>query len=121
TQKYLQRIASVDKAGPALNAVIELNPDAIAIAESLDAERKSTGPRGPLHGIPIMLKDNIDTHDRMMTTAGSLALLGSFPQQDAFLVKKLRTAGAVILAKTNLSEWANFRASPSTSGWSARG
>jgi amidase len=121
TQKYLQRIASIDKAGPALNAVIELNPDAIAIAESLDAERKSTGSRGPLHGIPIMLKDNIDTHDRMMTTAGSLALLGSFPHQDAFVMKKLRAAGAVIIAKTNLSEWANFRASPSTSGWSARG
>src|SRR5437764_11883019 len=122
TEKFLRRIASIDKAGPALNSVIEINPDAMAIAEAVDAERKAKGTvRGPLHGVPIMIKDNIDTHDRMMTTAGSLALLGSIAPRDAFIVKKLRDAGAVILAKTNLSEWANFRASPSTSGWSGRG
>jgi amidase len=121
TEHYLDRIESLDRQGPALNAVIELNPDAREIAESLDRERRTSGPRGPLHGIPILLKDNIDTGDRMMTTAGSLALVGSFAQQDAFLVQRLRQAGAIILGKTNLSEWANFRSSRSTSGWSSRG
>lgn len=118
---YLDRIAKIDKAGPRLNAVLELNPDAMAIAEALDAERATTGPRGPLHGIPILIKDNIDTADRMETTAGSLALLGSKPARDAFIVERLRAAGAVILGKTNLSEWANFRSTKSSSGWSGRG
>jgi len=118
---YLERIAGLDKKGPTVNAVIELNPDANAIAEALDRERKAKGARGPLHGIPILIKDNIDTADRMMTTAGSLALLGSLAPQDAFIVKKLRDAGAVILGKTNLSEWANFRSTHSSSGWSGRG
>src|SRR6185503_1911029 len=118
---YLERIAGLDKKGPTVNAVIELNPDANAIAEALDRERKAKGARGPLHGIPILIKDNIDTADRMMTTAGSLALLGSLAPQDAFIVKKLRNAGAVILGKTNLSEWANFRSTHSSSGWSGRG
>ena len=121
TKKYLERIDDVDKNGPAINSVIELNPDALAIADSLDRERKSKGARGPLHGIPILIKDNIDTSDGMMTTAGSLALLGSTPSRDAFVVRKLREAGAVVLGKTNLSEWANIRSSRSTSGWSARG
>lgn len=120
-EHYLRRIANLDKAGPRLNSVIELNPDALAIARQLDAERQAKGPRGPLHGIPVLLKDNIDTHDRMMTTAGSLALLGSHPLQHATVARKLREAGAVILGKTNLSEWANFRGSRSTSGWSGRG
>jgi amidase len=119
--KYLDRIAEIDKNGPAINSVIELNPDAGSIAEALDSERKQKGPRGPLHGIPILIKDNIDTADRMMTTAGSLALVGSRPAQDAFVAKRLREAGAVILGKTNLSEWANIRSSHSSSGWSARG
>ncbi|MCM2316568.1 MAG: amidase [Thermoanaerobaculia bacterium] len=118
---YLERIEKIDKAGPRLNAVIELNPDAIAIAEALDAERAKSGPRGPLHGIPVLIKDNIDTADKMETTAGSLALLGSKPSRDAFVVERLRAAGAVILGKTNLSEWANFRSSKSSSGWSGRG
>ena len=121
TEKYLQRIGSIDKSGPAINAVIEINPDAQAIARALDRERKEKGSRGPLHGIPVLIKDNIDTADRMMTTAGSLALLGSTPAQDATVAKKLRDAGAVILGKTNLSEWANFRSSHSSSGWSGRG
>jgi len=121
TKKYLERIEYVDKNGPAINSIIELNPDALAIADSLDRERKAKGARGPLHGIPILIKDNIDTADRMMTTAGSLALLGSIPFQDAFVAKKLREAGAVILGKTNLSEWANIRSNHSTSGWSGRG
>jgi amidase len=120
-EKYLARIAAVDKQGPRLNSVIELNPDALSIADALDAERKSKGARGPLHGIPVLIKDNIDTHDRMSTTAGSLALNGSIPQQDAFVTQKLREAGAVILGKTNLSEWANFRSTHSSSGWSGRG
>lgn len=120
-KEYLARIAELDKRGPALNSVIELNPDAPAIARALDAERKAKGPRGPLHGIPVLLKDNIDTHDRMTTTAGSLALQGSIPAQDSFVARKLREAGAVILGKTNLSEWANFRGDRSTSGWSGRG
>lgn len=120
-QKYLDRIDEIDKHGPAINSVIEINPDAASIAEALDREREEKGARGPLHGIPILIKDNIDTADRMMTTAGSLALVGSRPTQDAFVAKKLREAGAVILGKTNLSEWANFRSSHSTSGWSGRG
>jgi amidase len=120
-RKYLQRIADIDKRGPAVNAVIELNPDAPAIARDLDKERKAKGPRGPLHGIPVLIKDNIDTHDRMMTTAGSLALLGSIAPRDSFVAQKLREAGAVILGKTNLSEWANFRGERSSSGWSGRG
>jgi len=121
TEKYLARIAEIDKAGPMVNAVIELNPDALQIADALDQERKSKGPRGPLHGIPVLIKDNIDTSDRMNTTAGSLALLGSRPTADAFVAAQLRKAGAVILGKTNLSEWANIRSSHSTSGWSGRG
>src|SRR5262249_35825021 len=104
-----------------INAVIEINPDALTIAANLDRERKQKGPRGPLHGIPVLIKDNIDTADRMMTTAGSLALLGSTPSQDATVAKNLRAAGAVILGKTNLSEWANFRSNHSSSGWSGRG
>src|SRR3989449_5624858 len=122
TEKYLQRIEEIDKRGPAINAVIEINPDALAIAKTLDRERKEKGSsRGPLHGIPVLIKDNIETADRMMTTAGSLALLGSMPAQDSFVAKKLREAGAVILGKTNLSEWANFRSNHSSSGWSGRG
>src|SRR6185437_13017329 len=119
--RYLARIRRIDKAGPHLNSVIEVNPDARAIAAALDRERRRNGPRGPLHGIPILVKDNIATADRMQTTAGSLALLGAKPPRDAFVVEKLRAAGAVILGKTNLSEWANFRSTRSTSGWSARG
>jgi len=118
-EKYSARIAEIDKA--TVNAVIEMNPDALAIADALDQERKAKGPRGPLHGIPILIKDNIDTADRMMTTAGSLALIGSKPPKDSFIAQKLRAAGAVILGKTNLSEWANIRSSHSTSGWSGRG
>src|SRR5215831_1734996 len=120
-EKYLARIEAVDKKGPTLNSVIELNPDALATAQALDTERKEKGPRGPLHGIPILVKDNIDTADRMATTAGSLALVGARPPEDAFVVRRLREAGAVILGKTNLSEWANIRCSYSTSGWSGRG
>jgi amidase len=120
-QRYLDRIAAVDRDGPALNSVIELNPDAPAIAAALDRERKEKGPRGPLHGIPVLIKDNIDTHDRMKTSAGSLALESSTAPRDAFIVERLRTAGAVIMGKTNLSEWANFRSTRSTSGWSGRG
>lgn len=118
---YLKRIDEVDKGGPGLNSVMQTNPDALAIARELDRERKEKGPRGPLHGIPIVIKDNIDTADNMETTAGSLALLGSKPGRDAFVVGRLRAAGAVIIGKTNLSEWANFRSSRSTSGWSGRG
>jgi amidase len=118
---YLARIKSIDKAGPRINSIIELNPDALAIAAALDKERKQTGPRGPLHGVPILVKDNIATADRMRTTAGSLALVGAKAPRDAFVVQRLREAGAVILGKTNLSEWANFRSTRSTSGWSARG
>ena len=120
-EAYLERIEAIDRHGPQLRSVIELNPDALSIARELDKERASKGPRGPLHGIPVLLKDNIDTHDRMTTTAGSLALSGSIPPRDAFLVERLRSAGAVILGKTNLSEWANFRGSHSISGWSGRG
>jgi amidase len=121
TEKYLARIREIDKAGPMLNAVIEINPDALQIADALDQERKAKGARGPLHGIPILIKDNIDTGDRMHTTAGSLALLDSRPPRDAFVAAQLRKAGAIILGKTNLSEWANIRSSHSTSGWSGRG
>jgi len=121
SESYLERIERLDKQGPAINTVIELNPDALAIADALDAERKAGRTRGPLHGIPILIKDNIDTHDRMQTTAGSLALEGSIAPRDAFIVKRLRAAGAVILGKTNLSEWANFRGKRSVSGWSSRG
>jgi len=118
---YLQRIEAVDKSGPYINSIIELNPDALEIAEELDKERKAGKVRGPLHGIPILLKDNIDTHDRMQTTAGSLALEGNIAAKDAFIVRQLRKAGALILGKTNLSEWANFRGKHSVSGWSSRG
>jgi amidase len=121
TQLYLQRIAAIDKKGPALNAVIELNPDALSIAKAMDEERKAGKIRGTLHGIPVLIKDNIDTADKMMTTAGSLALVGHIAAKDAFIVKKLREAGAVLLGKTNLSEWANFRSTKSCSGWSSRG
>jgi amidase len=120
-ESYLARIEAIDRSGPTLRSIIETNPDALTIAGALDRERREKGPRGPLHGIPIVLKDNIDTADRMMTTAGSLALVGPAPDRDAFLVERLRAAGAVILAKTNMSEWANFRSTKSTSGWSARG
>ncbi len=120
-EKYLSRIEDIDKRGPAVNAVIELNPDAHEIAETLDKERKAGTTRGALHGIPVLIKDNIDTADRMTTTAGSLALAGSVPLKDSFIAQRLRAAGAVLLGKTNLSEWANIRSSHSTSGWSGRG
>lgn len=120
-QKYLDRIAEIDKQGPAINAIIELNPDALSIADALDAERKAKDPRGPMHGIPVLIKDNIGTADRMMTTAGSLALNGFTPTKDSGVARRLRESGAVILGKTNLSEWANFRSSHSSSGWSGRG
>ena len=120
-EKYLARIDQIDKQGPAINSIIELNPDALAIADGLDKERKDKGVRGPLHGVPVLIKDNIDTADKMMTTAGSLALLGSRPSKDSTVAQKLREAGAVILGKTNLSEWANIRSDHSTSGWSGRG
>jgi amidase len=120
-EMYLRRIEDIDRQGPALRSVIEVNPDALTIADALDAERKAKGPRGPLHGVPVLIKDNIDTADRMLTTAGSLALAGTRPAKDAFIVERLRAAGAVILGKTNLSEWANFRSTKSSSGWSARG
>ena len=118
---YLGRIDAIDKHGPAVNSIIELNPDALAIADAMDRERKAGHVRGPLHGIPVVLKDNIDTADRMATSAGSLALADNIAARDAFVAARLREAGAVILAKTNLSEWANFRSTHSTSGWSGRG
>src|SRR5262245_11696477 len=121
TELYLQQIEAVDKRGPSLHSIIETNPDVFQIADALDAERNSKGPRGPLHGIPVLLKDNIATADRMTTTAGSLALEGSIPQQDSLVAKRLRESGAVILGKANLSEWANIRSTRSSSGWSARG
>jgi len=121
TQLYLDRIAAIDAQGPALKSVIEVNPDALAIADAMDRERKSGKVRGPLHGIPVLIKDNIDTADKMMTTAGSLALEGNRASKDAFIVARLREAGAVLLGKTNLSEWANFRSTRSSSGWSSRG
>jgi len=121
TAAYLSRVQAIDKNGPAINSIIELNPEALEIADRLDNERRSGKVRGPLHGIPIVIKDNIDTADRMQTTAGSLALVGSKVKQDAFIVQRLRDSGAIILGKTNLSEWANFRSTHSTSGWSGRG
>ncbi|HUQ20439.1 MAG TPA: amidase [Gemmatimonadaceae bacterium] len=121
TQQYIERIESMDRRGPALHHVLEINPDALAIADALDRERAAGRTRGALHGIPILLKDNIDTADRMTTTAGSLALEGSIALRDAFIARKLRDAGAILLGKTNLSEWANFRSTHSSSGWSGRG
>jgi amidase len=121
TEMYLERIERIDRRGPALNSVIETNPDAVSIAEALDRERKAGRVRGPLHGVPVLIKDNIATADRMETTAGSLALVGARPASDAFIVKHLRDAGAVLIGKTNLSEWANFRSTHSSSGWSGRG
>ena len=118
---YLQRIEAIDNKGVKLNSVIELNPDALSIAKTMDSELKSNKKRGPLHGIPVLIKDNIDTADKMQTTAGSLALVGNIASKDAFIVTKLREAGAIILGKTNLSEWANFRSTKSCSGWSSRG
>src|SRR4051794_22058246 len=120
-KQYLSPIESIDKTGPRVNSVIEINPDALAIADDLDKERQAKGRPGPLHGIPVLIKDNIATTDRMQTTAGSLALVGSRPPKDSAVAARLRAAGAVILGKTNLSEWANFRGEHSTSGWSARG
>ncbi|GAB3636599.1 amidase [Hymenobacter arcticus] len=120
-QAYLSRIAAIDKTGPGLNAIIELNPDALRIADDLDKERKAGKLRGPLHGIPVLIKDNIDTGDQMQTTAGALALAGHRAAQDSHVAKQLRAAGAIILGKTNLSEWANFRSTHSVSGWSSRG
>ncbi|GAC1434988.1 MAG: amidase [Terriglobales bacterium] len=121
TEHYLTRVQEIDKNGPTINTVIEVNPDAMAIADALDRERKERKSRGPLHGIPVLIKDNIDTADHMQTTAGSLALMGSRPTKDSFVAQKLREAGAIIFGKTNLSEWANMRSSHSTSGWSGRG
>ena len=121
TQGYIDRIAALDDAGPRLNAIIEINPDALDIAAALDEERRRIGPRGPMHGIPVILKANIDTGDQLTTTAGSLALSGHRASRDAFAVARLREAGAVILGKANLSEWANFRSTHSTSGWSSQG
>ncbi len=121
TRQYIERIGAMDQSGPAINAVLELNPDAEAIAARLDGERKSGKVRGPLHGVPVLIKDNIDTADKMHTSAGSLALAGNIAARDSFVAERLRAAGAVILGKTNLSEWANFRSTHSTSGWSGRG
>ena len=121
TELYLNRITAIDQSGPLLNSVIEINPDALDIADKMDQERKAGKLRGPLHGIPILIKDNINTGDQMMTTAGSLALKGNVVTKDAFIIQKLRDAGAVLLGKTNLSEWANFRSTRSSSGWSSRG
>lgn len=121
TQRYLLRIDAMDKRGAAVNAVIELNPDALSIADAMDAERKAGKVRGPLHGIPVLIKDNIDSADTMKTSAGSLALANNTAAKDAFIVERLRAAGAVLLGKTNLSEWANFRSTRSSSGWSGRG
>jgi amidase len=118
---YLDRIEAADKNGAKLNAVIEINPDAIELAKAMDLEMKSGKSRGPLHGIPILIKDNIDTGDKMQTTAGSLALVGNIASNDAFVIKKIREAGAILIGKTNLSEWANFRSTSSCSGWSSRG
>ncbi len=121
TQAYIERIEAMDRQGPELRSMIEINPDALEIADELDAERRAGGPRGPLHGIPVALKDNLDTHDRMTTTAGSLALEGSIPPRDSFVAERLRAAGAILLGKANMSEWAYFRGERATSGWSARG
>ncbi|GCE16460.1 amidase [Dictyobacter kobayashii] len=121
TEYYLERIHNIDQNGPTLRSIIEINPDALEIAAELDRERANEGVRGPLHGIPVIIKDNIATSDKMQTTAGSLALIGARPPRDAFVARKLREAGAVILGKANLSEWANLRGRPSISGWSGRG
>jgi amidase len=121
TERFLRRIHKLDRTGPAVNAVIELNPDALKIAAALDRERKANKIRGPLHGVPVLIKDNIDTADRVATTAGSLALVENYAAEDSHVARRLRAAGAVILGKTNLSEWANFRSDHSTSGWSGRG
>ena len=121
TEAYLTRIEALDRQGPTLRAVIEANPDALAIADALDRDRETQRPRGPLHGVPVLLKDNIDTADRMTTTAGSLALAGAIPARDSFVAEQLRAAGAILLGKANLSEWANFRSTRSSSGWSGRG
>ena len=121
TQLYLDRVEKIDRSGPHINAIIELNPEALAIADSMDAERKAGKIRGHLHGIPVLIKDNINTADKMQTTAGSLALVGNVAKKDAFIIARLREAGAVLLGKTNLSEWANFRSTNSCSGWSSRG
>ena len=121
TQRYLTRIAAMDKQGPGVNAVIELNPDALATADAMDAERKAGKVRGPLHGVPVLIKDNIDSANKMKTSAGSLALANNTAPRDAFIVERLRAAGAVLIGKTNLSEWANFRSTRSSSGWSGRG
>ncbi|MFL5627355.1 MAG: amidase [Ktedonobacteraceae bacterium] len=120
-EMYLERISALDQQGPTLRAVLEINPDALALADELDQERATNGPRSPLHGIPLLIKDNIATVDQMQTTAGSLALLGSRPPRDAFVISRLREAGAILLGKTNMSEWANFRSDCSSSGWSGRG
>lgn len=121
TEMYLKRIAATDKSGAKLNAIIELNPDALLIADAMDAERKAGKIRGPMHGIPMLIKDNINTGDKMMTTAGALALMGNHAEKDAFIIQQLRASGAVLLGKTNLSEWANFRSTHASSGWSSRG
>ncbi len=121
TEHYVARIEQLDRQGPKLRSILETNPDAFTIADALDQERRAKGPRGPLHGIPVLLKDNIDTADRMTTTAGSLALAGSVPPQDSGVARKLRAAGAVLIGKANLSEWANIRSDHSSSGWSGRG
>lgn len=120
-EMYVTRLEAIDRSGPNLRSIIELNQDAASIAKAMDAERASKGARGPLHGIPILVKDNIDTADTMATTAGSLAMVGGKPARDAHIITRLREAGAVLLGKSNLSEWANFRSTRSTSGWSARG
>ena len=120
-QAYIERIEAMDRQGPELRSMIEINPDALEIADELDAERRASGPRGPLHGIPVALKDNLDTHDGMTTTAGSLALEGSIPPRDSFVAERLRAGGAILLGKANMSEWAYFRGERATSGWSARG
>src|SRR5947209_798669 len=120
-EMYIERIAALDQQGPTLRSILEINPDALDLARTLDEERATKGPRGPLHGIPLLLKDNIATTDKMQTTAGSLALLGSRPQREAYVVSKLCEAGAVMLGKANMSEWANFRSTASSSGWSGRG
>jgi amidase len=120
-EMYLKRIEEIDKRGPTLNAIIEINLDAVSIASKMDNERKAGKLRGPLHGIPVVIKDNIDTGDTMQTTAGSLAMVGNVTNEDAFIVKKLRDVGAIIIGKANLSEWANFRSTQSSSGWSSRG
>lgn len=121
TAAYIERIEKLDQDGPRVNSVLQINPEALEIARALDAEPQAQGPRGPLHGIPILLKDSIDTADQMYTTAGSLALMQSRPARDAFVAARLREAGAILLGKTNMSEWANYRSIRSSSGWSGRG